>query len=1071
MTTYKVYKKGNYIIFEYLNVTGAAIHTEEEAADLLYKRDANNLITLTSKRTEKSYVLKQGSVNNESDVAYTEAELETFLSANTGVSNSSSGGGGGAGDASAANQVITNTKLTSIDGKVATETTLSAINTKTATLVSGRVPVDGSGVTQPISAASLPLPTGAATASNQTSTNTKLDTLNAKDFATQTTLSLIKAKTDNLDVLLSTRTKPTDSQLVSGLSAVGVAPSLNPISISGIDGGGLKRHFLLDTNGKIETTLAQPLTDTQLRASALPLPSGAATSANQASTNNSLISIDGKLTPQFVSNTGTLSGATQVVNLPITSESAGTVQITGTWVGTITFEATLDGTTFYPINAVSASTSSPQTTTTVNGLYRLTPAGTLSFRANMTSFTSGTANILIRATNGVGGIFSNQVIPTILSSSQNALSVGIKATMTAYGYQRMTLEPKVQFADSFDGGTLEVTDKWTQTGTVSLSNSSALIGNITTTSTVNAIQSKPTFPSLGLSFQVLAWVGGFETSPLTTTNVNRFFGFHQHTSTPTLSQPATDGVGLEWDSITGKLWFAVYQSGVRSASSVDLSTSVISSLTRYAILYRSDLAICYIGSSEIPVATISFVTPSVQNLPIKFQTVIGASAPSVTPANTIQAVGCGDTGGNSTQLSDGTNPWRKAKIDASGNQFFTSPGIPASLGNQAALTSQPVTQSTESASGNITIINSVPNGVATAGSAVEITLNGASSLSIQTTGSYTGALSIQLTNDGTRWETITTAGIVNTITGAYTNAIASAAVGLFQFECGNFLRARVTALAAVTGTATVTIKASNSTSLVTIDNALPTGTNSIGNIGTVGTVTTVTALGSINTSVVPGVAATNLGKAEDAVAVSGDTGVFALGVRRDTLTVSASATGDYSEIAVDRYGNALVKDQTRHKRTYSAAFTVVPAATATDIFQLIGSATTTVSVNRITIISTQTTGAQVPFSLIKRSTANTGGTLTTTVNVPNDAADTASTAVGSIYTANPTTTGTVVGIVKSLPIFVGSTSTTNNIVDWNFGERGKPIVLSGITQAIAISLGNTTLAGGSISVNIEFTEE
>lgn len=42
-------------------------------------------------------------------------------------------------------------------------TTLSSIDSKTPSLVGGRQPVDGSGVTQPISAASLPLPTGAAT--------------------------------------------------------------------------------------------------------------------------------------------------------------------------------------------------------------------------------------------------------------------------------------------------------------------------------------------------------------------------------------------------------------------------------------------------------------------------------------------------------------------------------------------------------------------------------------------------------------------------------------------------------------------------------------------------------------------------------------------------------------------------------------------------------------------------------------------------------------------------------------------------------------------------------------------
>src|SRR5947199_392033 len=36
----------------------------------------------------------------------------------------------------------------------------------------------------------------------------KIDTLVAKDYATQTTLAAVKAKTDNLDVALSTRTKP-----------------------------------------------------------------------------------------------------------------------------------------------------------------------------------------------------------------------------------------------------------------------------------------------------------------------------------------------------------------------------------------------------------------------------------------------------------------------------------------------------------------------------------------------------------------------------------------------------------------------------------------------------------------------------------------------------------------------------------------------------------------------------------------------------------------------------------------------------------------------------------------------
>lgn len=56
---------------------------------------------------------------------------------------------------------------------------------------------DGSAVTQPVSAVSLPLPSGAAEESGN------LATIAAIDFATETTASLIKGNTDNLDILLS----------------------------------------------------------------------------------------------------------------------------------------------------------------------------------------------------------------------------------------------------------------------------------------------------------------------------------------------------------------------------------------------------------------------------------------------------------------------------------------------------------------------------------------------------------------------------------------------------------------------------------------------------------------------------------------------------------------------------------------------------------------------------------------------------------------------------------------------------------------------------------------------------
>lgn len=98
--------------------------------------------------------------------------------------------------------------------------------------------------TLPVSVASLPLPAGAATEA----------TLATR--ATEATLALIKAKTDNLDVALSTRA-------VTGLTDAQLRATAVPVS--------------------------GPLTDAQLRAAAvpvsaasLPLPAGAATEATLA---------------------------------------------------------------------------------------------------------------------------------------------------------------------------------------------------------------------------------------------------------------------------------------------------------------------------------------------------------------------------------------------------------------------------------------------------------------------------------------------------------------------------------------------------------------------------------------------------------------------------------------------------------------------------------------------------------------------------------------------------------------------------------------------------------------------
>jgi hypothetical protein len=86
------------------------------------------------------------------------------------------------------------------------------------------------------------------------------------------------------------------------------------------------------------------------------------------------------------------------------------------------------------------------------------------------------------------------------------------------------------------------------------------------------------------------------------------------------------------------------------------------------------------------------------------------------------------------------------------------------------------------------------------------------------------------------------------------------------------------------------------------------------NNGTTGTETLRVTLASdssgniatIGTSVTPGTAASNLGKAEDAAHNSADVGVMALAVRTDTATARAGTDGDYIPLITDSAGRLHV---------------------------------------------------------------------------------------------------------------------------------------------------------------------
>lgn len=85
-----------------------------------------------------------------------------------------------------------------------------------------------------------------------------------------------------------------------------------------------------------------------------------------------------------------------------------------------------------------------------------------------------------------------------------------------------------------------------------------------------------------------------------------------------------------------------------------------------------------------------------------------------------------------------------------------------------------------------------------------------------------------------------------------------------------------------------------------------TGVLSVDDNGGSLTVDGTVAVSSITTSVTPGTAAGHLGKAEDAQHSSGDTGVYILAVRDDSLSSHSGTDGDYESLHTDAVGNLRV---------------------------------------------------------------------------------------------------------------------------------------------------------------------
>ena len=165
-------------------------------------------------------------------------------------------------------------------------------------------------------------------------------------------------------------------------------------------------------------------------------------------------------------------------------------------------------------------------------------------------------------------------------------------------------------------------------------------------------------------------------------------------------------------------------------------------------------------------------------------------------------------------MNDGTGLYLNTRAIGGG-----TPGLPVrdTMTIQGVTGMTPVqTQGADIVStGSIITQNLTSTGAATPGSAVTISgLSGTGTMSIQISGVYTGVLTLQASDDGVNWVTISAGStVLNSTSGNIQVTFVSGSNGIFITSIAGHANLRVTGLAAMTGAAVITLRASSAVAM------------------------------------------------------------------------------------------------------------------------------------------------------------------------------------------------------------------------------------------------------------------
>jgi hypothetical protein len=187
-------------------------------------------------------------------------------------------------------------------------------------------------------------------------------------------------------------------------------------------------------------------------------------------------------------------------------------------------------------------------------------------------------------------------------------------------------------------------------------------------------------------------------------------------------------------------------------------------------------------------------------------------------------------------------------------------------------------------------------------------------------------------------------------------------------------------------------------------------------------------------------------------------------------TIPALTTGQQIARQVDPAGSMYVNTEIR-KNAYAQSSQIATAASATDVHTLLGSASKLIKIKKVILYGNATTAANFTFSLRRYTggaySGGTGSTPTPAIL----AGSTAATGVIKSFTANPTIGAGTINVIGTYFLFFNTTASTVQQAPLVLDFSLHPIVLNGTSEYFAVNLVGQTVTGGSITSNIEWTEE